>query len=368
MRRYRQEHGGVLQGEKIRSDRMTIALKFLKEERLYILILIFILVFNVIILSHGVDKDKAQRPNASGAQTFETQEIKKHETERLLAKNERLFTLFGLVSFLILAIALLGLVIDIIIVPMVLAGRFDIRSLSPPQAKWNIWDACKVVILFLFFGYIIILSEVFLSKVFPVFKTDNFRMMINSSILDILAVVFILHFTVVQYKEPLAALGISAKNFLKNIFYGVVGYIALIPVLILILVIIAVIINITKYVPERQPVVELFLKEKGVAFLTYSSIFAAIIGPIIEELFFRGFLYSALKKYIGIFWAMTATAGLFAALHAHIVGFFPIMALGMLLAYIYEKTGTLVSSITIHIIHNLVMILLLFLVKQVGII
>lgn len=143
---------------------------------------------------------------------------------------------------------------------------------------------------------------------------------------------------------------------------------ALVPVLILILAIVMIITNITKYVPERQPVVELFLKEKGMAFLTYSSLFAAIVGPIIEELFFRGFMYGALKKYIGIFWAMTATACLFAALHTHIVGFFPIMALGMLLAYIYEKTGTLVASVTVHVVHNLSMILLVFLVKQIGIV
>ena len=347
---------------------MTIALKFLKDERLYILILIFILVFNAIILSHGEDKDKAKRPAMSQAPTFEGQEIKKHEMEILLAKDENLYMIFGLVSFLMLAVTLLGLVIDIIILPMMLAGRFDIRSFCPPRAKWNMWDVCKVVTLFLFFGYIMILSEAFLSRIFPIFKTDSLRMMVNSSILDTLAVIFIIYFTVIQYKEPLAALGISARNFLKNVFYGVVGYIALIPVLILILAIIAVIINITKYVPERQPVVELFLKEKGVAFLTYSSLFAAIIGPMVEELFFRGFLYSALKKYIGIFWAMTATASLFAALHAHIVGFFPIVALGMLLAYLYEKTGTLVSSITVHIVHNLSMVFLVFLVKKVGII
>jgi len=347
---------------------MTTALKFLKEERLYILILIFVLVFNTIILSHGGDKAKAKLPVTARAPTFEDQEIKKHEMEKLLAKNENLSIIFGLVSFLILAITLLGLAIDIIILPMMLAGRFDIRCFCPPQAKWNIWDVCKVVILFLFFGYMMILSEAFLSRAFHVFETDNFRMMVNSSILDILAVVFIIYFTIIQYKEPLAALGISARNFLKNVFYGVIGYIALIPILILMLVIIAVIINITKYVPERQSIVELFLKEKRVAFLAYSSLFAAIIGPIIEELFFRGFLYSSLKKYIGIFWAMTATASLFAALHAHIVGFFPIMALGMLLAYIYEKTGTLVSSVTVHMIHNLSMVFLVFLVKQVGIV
>jgi membrane protease YdiL (CAAX protease family) len=104
-----------------------------------------------------------------------------------------------------------------------------------------------------------------------------------------------------------------------------------------------------------------------VTFLLYTSLFAAIAGPIIEEIFFRGFFYSAVKKYIGVFWATLITAAMFAGLHAHLVGFMPIFALGILLAYLYEKTGTLVSSITVHVIHNVGMVLLVFFVKQLGV-
>ena len=197
---------------------MDRLINFVQRERLYILILIFVLVFNAIILSHGIGGDKVRRPDASTAQTFESQETKKQEMEKLLANNKDLFTIFGLVSFFILAITLLGLVIDIIILPAILSGKLDIRSLSPPPALWNMWDVCKVVILFLFFGYMIILSEAFLARIFPVFKTDNFRMMVNSFILDVLAVVFIIYFTVIIYKEPLTALGLAASNFLKNVF------------------------------------------------------------------------------------------------------------------------------------------------------
>lgn len=345
---------------------MNRAINFIQRERLYLLILIFVLVFNAIILSTPGRTDNVRRPDASRAITFEEQEARKEKLSEIISGDENLFLMFGLASFLVLAVILFGVVVDIIVLPIMLAGRLDIRSLSPPRPKWGVWDVCKVVILFLFFGYMILLSEAFLSRAFPIFKMDNFRMMVNSSVLDVLAVVFIIYFTVVQYKEPLAALGLSAKNLLKNVFYGIVGYAALVPLLVLLLVIIAVIINLTKYVPQRQPVVELFLKEKGAAFLTYSSLFAAIIGPIIEELFFRGFLYGALKKRIGIFWSMMATAILFATLHAHLVGFLPIMALGIFLAYIYEKTGTLVSSITVHMIHNLSMVFLVFLVKRIG--
>ena len=339
---------------------------FLRKERLYILILIFVIMFNIIMLFHNESKGEVKK--AKAAPTVVTEKEKAKKMDEILRKNDRLMMLFSLASLLILAVVLLGIVIDIILSSIILKKKLDIRTNSPPLARWNIWDVCKVIVLFLFFGYIVILTEAFLARMFHIFKEDNFRMIVNSLILDTLTVVFIIYFSVIQYKEDWSALGISVKNFLKNVFYGVVGYVSLAPVLVLILVITAVIIHITKYVPQPQPVVELFLREKGAAFLTFSGLFAAIVGPVIEELFFRGFLYGAFKKYIGVFWAMVVTAAVFAALHTHIIGFLPIMALGILLAYLYEKTGTLVSSITVHIIHNLSMIFLVFLVKQVGIV
>jgi membrane protease YdiL (CAAX protease family) len=48
------------------------------------------------------------------------------------------------------------------------------------------------------------------------------------------------------------------------------------------------------------------------------------------------------------------------------VGFLPIMALGLLLTYLYEKTGSLVSSMAVHIMHNVAMVILVFLARNIG--
>jgi membrane protease YdiL (CAAX protease family) len=42
------------------------------------------------------------------------------------------------------------------------------------------------------------------------------------------------------------------------------------------------------------------------------------------------------------------------------------MILGILLAYLYEKTGSLVPSITVHITHNLASLFMVFLVKALN--
>lgn len=349
---------------------MENILTFLQRERLYILLLIFIILMNVLMAVS--DEGKVRKPTGLSLEkkkeSLEEIFLKREEMEKILYQKKPVALLFSLASLLVLATLFLGILIDAIFFSLKIAKKsLDIQTHRLGRIRWSLLDVARVVILFLFFGYMVIIIESALTGALPILKNDNFRMMFNSSILDILGVIFVIYFTVVQYKEDLTSLGLSVKNFFKNIFYGIVGYIATVPILIGTLAIIVLIITLTKYVPEKQPVVELFLKEENAPFLVYSSVFAAIVGPFIEELFFRGFMYNAFKKYTGIFWATIFTASIFAALHSNIVGFLPILILGITLAYLYEKTGTLVSSITVHIIHNLSMVFLVFLIRQVKI-
>lgn len=344
---------------------------FFKRERLYILLFIFVAIVTALILSTPSDraepsvKDTAKPVSAMAhGKALSDREA----VEKVLAGNKHLAFILSLISLLVIALFLLGVIIDVLLLTSRSPGNgIDISTYKLRKASWGIWDVLKVIILYLFFVYMLLFSEASMARVFHTLKDDNFRMVLNTSIMDILSIVFILYFVVVQYKAGLVSLGLSVKNFFKNVYYGIVAYIALIPVLIGIISVIALIISLTKYSPEKQAVVDLFLKEKDVSFLLYTSLFAAIAGPIVEEIFFRGFLYGAIKKYIGIFWATLLSAACFAFLHAHLVGFLPILALGILLAHLYERTGTLVSSVTVHMIHNVGMVLLVFLVKQIGV-
>lgn len=345
--------------------------QFIRKERLYLLLFLFVVLLNAAsnmpgekkAIKAGADKTKIEAKAPAAGEVF----VKKEEMEKILSSNSGLAAIYTISSLLVFFVLLLGIAVDVVLLSVKKSGgSFNIETYRLKQIPWDLWDVARVVILFLFFGYMLIIIESCLLRIVPVLKNENIRMVMNSSILDTITIVFILYFTVGQYHEKLSALGISLKNFFKNIFYGVVGYVAAVPVLALILILTAVFTHMINYVPEKQVVVDLFLKEKDTRFLVYTSLFAAIGGPIIEELFFRGFLYSAFKKHIGKVMAMCITAALFAGLHAHPVGFVPIMVLGILLAYLYEKTGTLVSSVTVHMIHNLTMVGFVFLAKSMG--
>ncbi len=79
---------------------------------------------------------------------------------------------------------------------------------------------------------------------------------------------------------------------------------------------------------------------------------AVVLAPFCEEVLFRGLIFPALKRKIGTGLAMGISAGLFALVHWHIQTFPPLFLLGLGLAYLYQRTGTLAAPITLHAVFN----------------
>ena len=82
------------------------------------------------------------------------------------------------------------------------------------------------------------------------------------------------------------------------------------------------------------------------------SIEIIFLGPISEELFFRGFIYNFLKKKLDWKSAVIITSIVFAFLHSSIWGFFIVFILSIGICYIYEKTRNIVSAIVFHSLYN----------------
>ena len=78
-----------------------------------------------------------------------------------------------------------------------------------------------------------------------------------------------------------------------------------------------------------------------------------IIGPICEELMFRGIVFHRLKDWVKPRAAIVISALLFGIYHGNVVQFFYATCMGVMLAIIYDKTGTLWISIVAHIAANL---------------
>jgi len=168
----------------------------------------------------------------------------------------------------------------------------------------------------------------------------------------------------VKYKKNIQELGLKTSSFLRNILSGITAYIFMLPVLLVILIFSIWILNALGYTPPPQPVFEVFMEEKKSLVLLFLTVFVSVLGPIVEEVFFRGFMYSAVRKHTGVLAAAFLSGAIFSMLHTNIVGFLPIMALGVLLAYLYETTGSLVASISVHILHNSIIVAFVFFLKE----
>lgn len=89
-----------------------------------------------------------------------------------------------------------------------------------------------------------------------------------------------------------------------------------------------------------------------------------VVVPIGEEMFFRGLAYGAFRRALGRHAAVLASAVFFAAAHVQPVEFLPILILGMILAYLYEYTGSLVPGMIAHAVNNLAALALFYVTPQ----
>lgn len=111
---------------------------------------------------------------------------------------------------------------------------------------------------------------------------------------------------------------------------------------------------------QPQPIAEVLGTARDVRSMVLAIGVASVIAPLSEEIYFRGVLYPALAKLIGRNLALLAASALFGLLHFDLIRFIPITLGGVWLTYLYEKTGSLYTSILAHATWNTIMTLLLF--------
>lgn len=86
---------------------------------------------------------------------------------------------------------------------------------------------------------------------------------------------------------------------------------------------------------------------------------AAIISPIYEEIFYRGFLYRWLRTRIGLTGSLLLSSLIFTIIHIPTYNVMPVNFFsGILFALAYERTHSIWPSVLIHGLTNGIMVLL----------
>ena len=319
----------------------------------------FVVIFYLLIWGAGHVSDphanvplKIEQEKKASASMFKARE----ETfKQNFAQKPEAATWFTLAVF---ALILAGLVLDGVWLFRCSAGRPFFGAVgSCGPVPWGLKDVLHLFIFLFFIEAVIIMAEFFVG-IFIDLKPlgKDFLLMLNSLLRDLGAAFFVLYWVKVKYGASLSEVGLTGRAWLKNIGRGLMGWIAILPVLLMVLIGISFFVQKIAYEPPPQAVVEIYLNESRKNNLLFFTVFVAVLGPMIEEIFFRGFTYTALRSKWGSPIAMLGSAAIFSALHFNFIATLPIFILGLFLAYLYEETGSLVPSMTVHVIHNLAMV------------
>ena len=100
---------------------------------------------------------------------------------------------------------------------------------------------------------------------------------------------------------------------------------------------------------QGENIVKLFARmDSPVWFFIVGAVFA----PLVEEIFFRGFLFQGFRERYGWVTAMLLSAAIFAAAHLDLVVLIPTFILGCLLAYVFHRSNSIWPGIILHFLVN----------------
>jgi len=159
-----------------------------------------------------------------------------------------------------------------------------------------------------------------------------------------------LFFVTVLYKETPRKVGLHIQSGAKNLVIGLLGGLL---VWLIVAPLDITVIRLFGEGPIQQPLISRL--ERATEAVDYLVVFlsGSLLGPVSEEIFFRGFVYTILKNRSPKWLAIIATNLLFFSLHLSPWWFPQVFTMGVLFTFLFDYSGSLVSVIVAHSLANL---------------
>jgi len=150
---------------------------------------------------------------------------------------------------------------------------------------------------------------------------------------------------------------------LKEIGFGLLAYLAAIPVYIIAALVTVAMLFIYQMMksavtgpqptqPPSNPIIDM-VTQSGPLGLVLLFTLATIWAPVVEETVFRGAVYRYLRQRFAWLFAGLLSALLFGLMHQYqLFMLLPVISLGIVFAAIREWRGSLIASVTAHGVHN----------------
>lgn len=277
-------------------------------------------------------------------------------------------------GWLLLAVVGTVLIADLTVLALFVIGARRGRPLLAP--RWSVADVFLGLQLFLgvTVGGMILLAIPF--AVLQIARPSAMTEGVTSSLMlaalvwqNIATVGVVAFFVRGKYNEPFAAMGLSSRRWRQGLALGGLAALLAIPASDLIsqtLQSVTVklgsstatqVAEVLAKLVDVEQILRPLMTPLGLGPLIFVI---GIVAPFGEEVFFRGFAYTAMRRRFGVFWATILSALLFALIHTSPMAIAPIFIIGVLLAVLYERTGTLAAPFALHAVNNTFAVLIYY--------
>ncbi|MCL5986092.1 MAG: CPBP family intramembrane metalloprotease [Actinobacteria bacterium] len=239
-----------------------------------------------------------------------------------------------------------------------------VLGIDPESIKWKFSDAIIASIL-LFPLFMLIFYPVFL-----VLKVSSLHLfasggsistvdlVISYAIQSIVMIGLIWFFVFFKRKSNLSDLGFQPANPLKTLLISVSSFILIIFANFIYGIVVFLL---SKYIGFDIPDSKILgLLLKGDISIYVLIPIVVVIAPIIEESFFRGFIYAGLIKRVPRWAGIIISAALFAVFHLEPYQIAPLLFIGFVLTFVYDRTKSLVAPIIIHSLNNIFYVIIFY--------
>lgn len=180
--------------------------------------------------------------------------------------------------------------------------------------------------------------------------SDDALDIIDLMVLPISSILGVFIFVVLIGRLPLSGLGLRAVP--ASVYLRAIGW------WLLCLPIVAAVLYATYKITGRAAIEEQMdmlpdLTDDDGTITAGFILLVGILSPIAEELVFRGVLFAWLRRHANFWPAGIASALVFAGAHGIPDIILPTAILGLLFAWIYERTGSLWPAMLAHVVHNM---------------
>jgi len=239
-----------------------------------------------------------------------------------------------------------------------------------PRAPWNVWDLLRLVAVAAVISRLVEAATVAI-RLHQMANPGSIPVpqvvvkVLGGNAIVLLTCGFVLALVGCVAGRPLRHLGLREQKPIRRALLGLVGWLMVFPILFVVGLLVFVLGPRVGVRPEFQEVLRESLGLPPAA-LAVVLVGAVVVAPVAEEILFRGFLYATLRRSFGPLAAIVLSSAIFSLLHSQLTAAPSLFVIGFLLAYLYERTRSLVAPMAAHAANNLYSLLVVYLTFREG--